>query len=34
MTRLVNAELMEGAKRFTLAQLAPWTSAVDKALVF
>lgn len=34
MTGLVDAELMECAKRGTLAQLAAWTAAVDKALVF
>ena len=27
-------ELMEGAKRSTLAQLADWTAEADKVLVF
>lgn len=31
---LGDAELMEGARRGTLAQLAAWTAAADKVLVF
>ena len=31
---LTEADLIEGAKRSTLAQLADWTADVDKVLVF
>lgn len=31
---LTDAELMDGAARGTLAQLAAWTAAADKVLVF
>jgi uncharacterized protein involved in oxidation of intracellular sulfur len=31
---LVECELIEGAKRSTLAQLADWTQEADKVLVF
>jgi sulfur relay (sulfurtransferase) complex TusBCD TusD component (DsrE family) len=32
--RLAESEVIEGAKRSTLAQLADWTLEADKALVF
>jgi len=31
---LLEAEMIEGARRSTLAELADWTAAADKVLVF
>jgi len=31
---MAETEIIEGAKRSTLAQLADWTAAADKVLVF